>query len=526
MPASITLSAIHWSTPDGRTVLSDLNLRLTRERVGIVGRNGVGKTTLLRLLCGDMRPTSGTVTTDGTIAVLRQMVQAGPDETIADLFGVTEGLALLRRAEAGNADLDALAEADWTLETRMLAALAKVGLDAGPDAPLATLSGGQRTRAALAGALFARPDFLLLDEPTNNLDAEGRAAVLDILGEWRGGAIVVSHDRALLETMDAIVELTGLGATRYGGDWSAYRARKALELDAAHHDLAVAERQIRETERRAQQAVERKQRRDSRGAAKGARGDMPRILIGARKERAQNSGGEAARLADRQQSEAVASAQIARARIEILEKMAVSLPPTGLHAGRMVLHLDEVTGGHDPAHPAIEKLSLTISGPERVALIGRNGSGKTTLLRLITGAIMPVSGAVRCAVSFAMLDQTAALLDRALSVAENFRAFHPGLTENDCRAALARFQFRADAALQAVEDLSGGQVLRAALATVLGGPVPPAFLILDEPTNHLDLDSIAAVEAGLRAYDGALLVASHDAAFLDAIGVERCVRLG
>ncbi|MBL0916234.1 MAG: ABC-F family ATP-binding cassette domain-containing protein, partial [Sphingopyxis sp.] len=210
--SSITLANIGWSTPDGRAVLSDLNLGLARERTGLGGRNGVGKSTLLRLLAGELVPSSGSIAIDGSIAMLRQTVQVEQHETIADLFGARVGLALLRKAEAGEASVEEIGDADWTLEARIDEALASVGLPLSADTPLAQLSGGQRTRAALAGAMFAEPDFLLLDEPTNNLDRDGREAVRDLLRSWRGGAIVVSHDRELLEEMDTIVELTGLGA--------------------------------------------------------------------------------------------------------------------------------------------------------------------------------------------------------------------------------------------------------------------------------------------------------------------------
>jgi ATPase subunit of ABC transporter with duplicated ATPase domains len=525
MPASITTSHLGWSTPDGRAVLSGLDLSFAQERTGITGRNGTGKTTLLRLLSGALTPSTGKVLVNGTIATLRQMVQVDRQETVADLFGAAAGLTLLKKAEAGEADMDDLTQADWTLEARILSALGKVGLDADADTRLAALSGGQRTRAALAGVIFKEPDFLLLDEPTNNLDRDGRQAVLSIVTDWRAGAIVVSHDRELLEAMDAIVELTSLGATRYGGNWSDYQARKAIELAAVQQDLDEAERQVAAINRKTQQAVERKQRRDSTGKAKGARGDMPRILIGKRKERAENSGGDAVRLADRLRTEAASVAKAARERIEILEPLAVTIAPTRLPAGKTVLRLDQVSGGYDPHNPVIRDLSLTITGPERIALTGANGAGKTTLLMMIAGRLPPVSGRIERGTAFAMLDQTAGMLNPSLSIAENFRAMNPGAGENSCRAALARFQFRADAALRIVSTLSGGQMLRAGLACLLGGAEPPPLLILDEPTNHLDLDSIAAVEAGLGAYDGALLVVSHDETFLKAIGISRRIAL-
>jgi ATPase subunit of ABC transporter with duplicated ATPase domains len=346
-------------------------------------------------------------------------------------------------------------------------------------------------------------------------------AVIDLLAGWRAGAIVVSHDRELLDTMDAIVELTSLGGTRYGGNWSQYRERKALELSAAEHDLADAERRVAELALRAQARVERKARKDSAGKKKAARGDMPRIMIGGLKQRAEMTSGENARLAERRRTQALEDATSAREKIEIPQPLSVKLPATGLPASKIVLRMEGVSAGYAPGMPVISDLSFTIVGPERIAVTGPNGSGKTTLLSLITGALRPWDGTVAVPLPFALLDQRVSLLDPSLSIRDNFRILNPEADENACRAALARFMFRADAALQVVSSLSGGQLLRAGLACVLGGTAPPPLLILDEPTNHLDIDSIEAVEAGLSAYDGALLVVSHDETFLEAIAISR-----
>jgi len=525
MPSSVTLSGLSYATPDGHFLFSDLDLAFGPERTGLVGRNGVGKSTLLRLIAGDLAPQSGSVSVSGTLGVLRQSVEAGEGASIADLFGVADDLAILARAETGEASLDELADADWTLPARLEAALAQFSLSVPPEAQLDTLSGGQRMRAALAALVFAGPDMLVLDEPTNNLDRDGRRAVIDLLAGWRGGAIVVSHDRELLETMDAMVELTSLGATRYGGNWSAYRARKAVELEAAQHGLADAEKNRAEIRRRAQQAAERKARKDRAGRRLHMKDDQPRIILDAWKDQAEAAGGANARLREGRMAEAQAAADAAREKIEVLTPLAVTLPPTGLPAGRTVLRIAELSAGYDPDHPVIVGLSATLIGPERVAIIGPNGAGKSTLLKAIIGELTPLSGTVELPVPHAMLDQSVSLLDPALSIRENFRALNPEADENACRAALARFKFRADAALQTVESLSGGETLRAGLAATLGGPNPPQLLILDEPTNHLDIDSIEAVEAGLHAYDGALLVVSHDEAFLDAIGITRRIAL-
>ncbi|MDA9438148.1 ABC transporter [Bradyrhizobium sp. CCBAU 51745] len=521
MPASIILSNLSLSTPDGRSLLSNIDLIFGAERAGLVGRNGVGKTTLLAAITGEHVPQAGRVVVNGTVGLLRQDAQLRGGMRVVDLFGARESLDVLRRVERGEASAEDVAEVDWALETRLASALARVGFDIAPDTELDRLSGGQITRVRLAALLFTAPDFILLDEPTNNLDRDGRRAVIDLLAAWRGGAIVVSHDRALLETMDAIVELTSLGATRYGGNWSSYRAQKAVELAAVRHDLAHAEKHLSEIDGKAQEAAERKARKDSGGKRKRAKGDMPRILAGARKDRSEDSGGRAAEIAERRRAEALDALDTARRRIEILQPLTVKLPSTRLPAGREVVWLDRVRAGYQPERPILRDLSLAIVGPERVAIVGPNGSGKTTLLKLIAGELRPVAGTVRVRPDFALFDQKVSLLDPAISILDNFGRLNPRAGANECHAALARFMFRADAALQCVGSLSGGQLFRAGLACVLGGATPPSLLILDEPTNHLDLESIEAVEAGLRAYDGALLVVSHDEAFLGAIGITR-----
>jgi ATPase subunit of ABC transporter with duplicated ATPase domains len=523
----ITFRGLSHSTPDGNHLFDRLDLSFGGERSGIVGRNGVGKSTLVRLASGDLPPLTGQVTRDGTVRVLRQELVVDQVRTVADAFGISVALARLHRALAGDGTADDAAEADWTLDERLAAALNGVGLGhVTPDRPLAALSGGQRTRVALAALVFDQPDMIVLDEPTNNLDAEGRAMVGDLLGRWKGGAIVVSHDRALLRRMDRIVELSSLGARIYGGNWDHYSGRKAEEQANAAAELSFAERQARLVEERIQLASERKARRDAAGSKARARGGQATILLDAKKERAQQSGGRGSLLAIKARSEATLALEKARENVERVEGIAIDLPGAALPAGRTVLSFDRVSMGYDPAAPLVSDLSFALVGPERVAVCGPNGSGKTTLLRLATGEMQPLSGLVTMHIRYAFLDQQVAMLDPEATLVTNFGRLNPGETDNACRAALARFGFRADAALRKAKELSGGEMLRAGLACVLGGGTPPGLLILDEPTNHLDLDSVAAVEAGLNQFDGALLVVSHDADFLDAIGIERRIMLG
>jgi ATPase subunit of ABC transporter with duplicated ATPase domains len=268
-----------------------------------------------------------------------------------------------------------------------------------------------------------------------------------------------------------------------------------------------------------------KARRDAAGRRKGAKGDMPKILIGARAERAENSGAGDRLLAARQAAEAEAALASARERVERTRALSIPMPSSGLASGRTLLVLDDATWETPQGRTVVGPVSLRLTGPERVAITGPNGAGKTTLLRLIHGALEPTTGRVERPGRAVLLDQEAAILNPEETLVEAWRRLNPEGSINDAQAALARFLFRNVAAHREVGALSGGERLRAALACVMTGAKPPQLLILDEPTNHLDLDSVAAVEVALRAYDGALIVVSHDADFLDAIGIERTIAL-
>jgi ATPase subunit of ABC transporter with duplicated ATPase domains len=528
MPLLAAESLSH-HTPDHRPLFEDLTLAFGAERTGLVGRNGVGKSTLLRLLLGEIPPQSGRILRQGRIGLLPQAVRVLPGMIAADALGIAPVLARLDRLLAGEGDEQDLAAADWTVEERAAAALPRLGLPADLDLrrPLGTLSGGEATRLALAGLLVDPPDMLVLDEPTNNLDADGRDAVCALLESWRGGALVVSHDRGVLRRMDRIVELSSLGARSYGGNWDDYQARREADAETAQRGLAQAEQEVARLARERQAALERKTRSDSRARKSRAGGGQAKILLDFKKEKAGQSQARQTGLRDRREEGAETALAEARSAIERTETLAAALPSTGLAAGTFVLALEHVSWSPPgAARPVLRDLSFALTGPERVAVTGPNGAGKSTLLRLAAGELEPDEGRVRrFGGGIAMLDQRAGGLRPDRTILENFRAMHPDATDNACRAALARFLFRADAALRPVGDLSGGETLRAALACVLGGPRPPRLLILDEPTNHLDLDSIAAIERAVAAYDGALLVASHDPDFLDAVGIDRVIAL-
>ena len=526
----ITFDRVAAKVPADRTLFENLTLAIGAERVGLVGRNGSGKSTLLRLIAGQKleggsEPASGAISVNGRVG---ELAQRWPDDTIslAEALGVADGLARLARLEAGEGSEEDMIEADWTLEHRIAETLAKVNL---PERDLTRtihgFSGGERTRIAVARLWLEAPDILLLDEPTNNLDAPGRAAILALIDDWRGAAIVASHDRDLLEHVDRIVELTPIGVTTFGGGWSDFAEAREARRIAAAGALDKAEVDLRRVKDQVQLQREMKARKDAAGKAGRFAAGQSKMMLDFKQDRAEASQGAANRLADRQLTAANEALDDAKARFEILIPLNVVAPSVGLPSQKLVLDFEDVTA--DAGERCLfGPLTFRVVGPERIHVAGGNGAGKSTLLRIITGERAPASGTIRRLDGrIAMLDQHADTLDPALSLLANMRATNPELDDNEAYAALARFAFRNKKAHQLVETLSGGERLRAAMACLLAAKEPPQVLLLDEPTNHLDIDSIEVIEQALITYDGALIVVSHDPVFVATIGCNRAIRL-
>ena len=530
-PFHVAVDQVGFALPDGRTLFEGVTLAFADERTGIVGANGTGKSTLARVIAGELPPTTGSVTRHGRIGYLRQEVIPSRDLTVAAMLGIAAPLAALDRllAGAGDAGDVELVGTQWDLRERATAMLARVGLGKLTlERPLRVVSGGEGTRLALAALLLQEPELLVLDEPTNHLDAGARAALALVLEEWPHGLVVVSHDRAVLNRMQRIVELSSLGVRLYGGGFDEFRAQRELESAAATRDLDAAQLALARTTRTVQATRERKARQDARGRRSRDDGSQPKLVLNAKRDRSESTSARLAAEGARQLSDQRARLAEARQRVEERAQLTFALPPTGLHRNKRVLEAVGVTYQHDDAlAPLLTGIDLTLMGRERVALVGANGSGKSTLLQLMAGARRPTSGRLTIGVPrdrIARLDQKVAWPIASGSLLDNFLAYNPHATPAFARQALAAFLFRGDSALQPVATLSGGEALRGAMAARLHAPEPPLLLLLDEPTNHLDLDSVEAVERALRQYDGTLVVVSHDERFLEAIAITRMLR--
>ncbi|MFJ4165864.1 ABC-F family ATP-binding cassette domain-containing protein [Microbacterium sp. NPDC089698] len=558
--SAVVLDRVTFAWPDGSTALDAVSGAFGAGRTGLVGRNGSGKSTLLRLIAGDLTPTSGHITATGDVAYLPQRLTLDTHARVAELLGVAGALDAVRAIAAGDVDPARFDEVgdDWDVEARAEAALAEAGLDPSfLDRTVGELSGGEAVLVAIAGIRARRAPITLLDEPTNNLDREARARLGELVRSWRGTLVVVSHDVALLELMDDTAELYGSELSVFGGPYSEWRTW----LDAEQESAKQAERDAKQAfkkEKRQRIEAELKLATRSQMAKKAFEEKrVPKIVANGRKMAAQVSAGRLRTEVAEKEGTARDALDAAGQRIRHDATMKIELPDPGVSRSRRIATIGDA------------ERSWTIQGPERVALIGRNGVGKTTLLRRLVEAAGtaaaddgPSSGWVTVPVadpgsvpnSGAIAETTPATvdsrgsadsvlrtvphtdrigylpqridgLDETATVVENVAARAPEIPEKELRNRLARFLIRGAAMDRPVGALSGGERFRVALATLLLADPAPHLVVLDEPTNNLDLDTVDQVVQALRAYRGAVLVVSHDDAFLQRLDLDLTLEL-
>ncbi|MCU6325250.1 ABC-F family ATP-binding cassette domain-containing protein [Enterobacter quasiroggenkampii] len=515
-PPSFILHQVTCQFPTGDTLFGPLNLSLESSLCALVGRNGSGKTRLLRLLAGLDEPATGHIERFGSHFYVAQQHVISSQTTLAELLGYNAIFAARKRIDSGDYQPDDLALLDgyWDIAERLSEAFINAKLPPfDPDKPAGELSGGERIRALLCGAFTAEADFMLLDEPTNHLDRQGRAWFYDQLSRYQGGVLVASHDRELLAQVPRILELSASGLRSYGGNYADYQAQRDAEQQAARAALEHAATERKRTRARMQKEHDDSQRR----SAKTLR-TVDTLNI-ASFERVKYKGAAKERIGTwkkqhSEQNEALnAAVNKARERVEDDNPVMFTLPGSQVPEGKQVLVLEDLVLPHVPVPP----LTWRMDGPMRVALKGPNGCGKSTLLKTILGEMTPRSGTCKVSVSCAYLDQHLSRLDLSQSVMTHLNLSHTPLEEGVLRTRLAQLQLGADKVMLPLAALGGGERLKAALACVLWRAEATQLLLLDEPTNHLDLASVQAIEAALAGFPGALLVVSHDEAFLSGL---------
>ena len=432
------------------------------KKLAIIGNNGVGKTTLLKIIAGDLMPDSGRIVRNATCCLLSQI----------------------------NTD--------------------------------DTKSGGQSQQNALARAFDSDADILLLDEPTNNLDATARVDFFKRLNAYNGGVVIVSHDRELLNQMDVLLELHNGKLFVFGGNYDFYIAQKKQmheSLESKYTDVQKEIARLNSTMQTAQntrQHHEAKQQKDKNNKAAGSR-----IEVNALKGKSQETEAKRRNLIQKklkQQNERLSDLS-AQLRNDVIK---IPLPNTKVY-NKEIVRIENLCFSYDSTI-IFSDFNFTIRTGERVRLIGKNGAGKTTLLKLICGKLRADAGRMRTSGTIAYLNQDLSLLNPDKSVVENICEC-AGVLQHDAHVIAANFGFRGNVSRKKVGILSGGELLRATLAAVIGGKNQPDLLMLDEPTNNLDINSITVLENALNQYTGAILMVSHDEIFINNLQINRCTEL-
>ncbi|MGQ3889821.1 ABC-F family ATP-binding cassette domain-containing protein [Legionella sp. CNM-1927-20] len=509
--------------------IKDLSLSLVQKRYGIVGDNGVGKTTLLKILAKLLEPQQGCLEIQGTIEYCPQINTHYDKSTVADLLGINKKLKALQRIAEGyffEDDYDLIGD-DWDIETRARQLLIDLDLKTiSFNRALTSLSGGQKTKCWLARAMLSQADFILLDEPTNNLDTDTKNYLFTWLQKTKQGILIASHDRQLLNYVDEIIELTSIGAKHFGGNYSLYQEQKLIEQQATLQQFAAAKKQLKNTTNTIQETREKHEQRRKQGRALRKAGKIDKLTANAKQGRSEKTQSKNKIQAALSLQKVKDKIQAIKSNIEIKEKITANLDSDKLPVNKIIINIEELTFGFNEQVPLFINFNLTLLGNDRIAFTGKNGAGKSTLIQLILGHLKPQQGRIYRGFSAACyLDQNLNYLDENLTLIENLCLRDPTLSLQEAYARLAAFNFRNKLAMKRACELSGGEYMRASLAISLAVEKQPQLLILDEPTNHLDIRSIEAIEDMLCVYQGALVIVSHDKTFLSNIGITKYIHL-
>ena len=580
MPHHITLDHISYAHPGEPPLFTDLSAVFSAPLTGLIGDNGAGKTTLFRLILGDINPSQGIISTPPHIAYLPQDLGLSGHQHLADIFGITKILQALDALESGEYSpclYDTIGDA-WDVEERTLTILTAYGFTPAVlvdrDSPKAvralfarqmrSFSGGEAVIAALASLMVSDPEFILLDEPTNNLDSSAKAQLFETLEALPCPALIISHDRDLLERMHVIAELyadhQGLGHLRlFEGNYSTYRQALETEQQAAQRRVTEAKNEARKAVRERAENQIKLDRNARRGREFERSKRKPGMAMGLDKNSSERSAGKLHTAHESMVADARAAVGEAQKSLHVQEKIYAELSQQPLPAGRKVLELSRVdshrvsreistvqqptgvdsphlppntTGGKSQREtPTEHPEHLILSGPEHLRITGANGSGKTTLLNAIAHAgdadyLSPVQPTYRVeyCIEGAYVPQRISL-DPRLTLLQCVQQANRRVSEQSLRDQLARLLFRRESVHRKTGDLSGGERFRAAVAQVLLADPVPQLLMLDEPTNNLDISSVDWLVQALEAYTGALIVVSHDEDFCRRIRIDRTLNL-
>lgn len=530
---SIIIKDLSYIHADKEILFSHLNLIVNPgEKMALTGSNGCGKSTLMRIMAGDLSPSSGTILRPEHLYYVPQHFGQYDRQTIARTLGIDRKLAALYAILAGDASEQhfSVLNDDWTLEERAQAALSAWGMEGISLAhPMDGLSGGEKTRIFLAGMELHKPTTILLDEPTNHLDTTGRERLYDFVRRTSATVLVISHDRTLLNLLPAICELSHHGLTYYGGNYDFYKEQKAVRLNAIQQQLEEKQKALRLARKTAREVEERKAKQSVRGEKSSMKKGIPRIMMGALKQHAEESSNKLKSVHTEKAEKMQQEMATLKSSLPLTDRLKTDFNASPLHAGKVLITAKEINFHYPDASSELWQapLSFQLRSGDRLCIKGNNGSGKTTLLKLIMGELLPTAGVMeRTDFTSVYLDQEYSLVCNGRSILEQAEDFnHRHLPEHEVKTILNRYLFPRDVWNKPCSKLSGGEKMRLSFCCLMIADNTPDIFILDEPTNNLDIESIEIITATIRDYAGTVITISHDQEFLRETRVEQEVYL-
>lgn len=526
-----TLHQVSYLHPNKDLLFDHIDLTIpTHAKCALIGNNGAGKSTLLKLMAGILTPASGIIHTSRQPYYIPQHFGQYNELTIAQALHIDHKINALHRILEGDVSESnmTLLEDDWTIEERCAAALLHWGLQHFPlYQPMHTLSGGQKTKVFLAGIAIHEPDIILLDEPSNHLDSNGRALLYGLIEHTTATVVVVSHDRQLLQLPDQVFELSKKGITVYGGNYDFYIAQKQIANNALAQDLKSREKALRKAKETERETAERQQKLDARGKKKQEKAGLPTISMNTFRNNAEKSTARVKGAHEEKVGQLAQDLQDLRKELPDIDKMKLGFENANLHKGKLLIHAQNINFGYEQTPLWSAPLSFQINSGERLAIKGLNGSGKTTLIKMMLGQLAPTTGTLTSqAGKTVYIDQDYSLVHNQLSVYDQAQLFNrTALQEHEIKIRLSRFLFTKEYWDKPCSTLSGGEKMRLLLCCLTIDQQAPDMIMLDEPTNNLDIQNVEILTAAINAYDGTLIVISHDQYFLEEVRAGRTIEL-
>ncbi|WP_454046566.1 ABC-F family ATP-binding cassette domain-containing protein [Chryseobacterium sp. Marseille-Q8038] len=527
----ILLQNISFGFPGGNLLFNHINLTIqSHTKSALVGSNGMGKSTLLKMIAGEIQPLKGNINIHGDIFYVPQMFGNFNHLSIAECLKIDQKLHALQKITEGEVDeiFFEILNDDWDIEERCRHALEHWGLDNfGLSQKLEGLSGGQKTKVFLAGIEISQPDIIILDEPTNHLDLEGRKLLYDLIDKTDATVVIVSHDRTLLNLVDVIFELSNQGIASYGGNYDFYAEQKEVEEEALHNDIHSKERALKKAKEKERETLERKQKLDARGKGKQEKSGVARIMMNTLRNNAEKNSSKLKSVHAEKISGISDDLRDLRYSLKNSDQMKVNFNDSNLHSGKILVAAEAINFNYGKEKLWKENISLELRSGDRISVKGSNGSGKTTLIKLLLGNSKPLEGKItRAEFNSIYIDQEYSLIDHDSTLYDFVQTFNDSaLQESEVKTLLSRFLFWKDTWDKKCGMLSGGERLRLLLCGLSISNKAPDMIILDEPTNNLDLQNVEILTSSIKDYHGTLLVISHDEVFLKEIGVNSEVLL-